>query len=76
MKNYVELVRNRDGMATHLVCTFDTQQRACWFVMKAASLQLVKLRHTMPDAIIDLTQYGEVIASGWGHAPDMQAWAA
>lgn len=74
MKSYVELVRNRDGVATYLVRTFDAKRRACWFVMKAASLPLLKMKHTASDEMIDLTQYGEVIARGWGHIPDAQAW--
>jgi hypothetical protein len=29
-------------------------------------LQLGKLKQTTGDAIIDLTQFGEVVDSGWG----------
>jgi hypothetical protein len=69
-KNFVERVKQHHGNAIHLVRTFDDRQRACWFLMRANSLQLLKLQHTASAATIDLTQYGEVVASGWGHTPD------
>lgn len=70
-KNFVTLVRNNDGMPVHLVKTYDRAQKACWFLLKATTRNIVKLEHTLFDEIIDLTQYGEVIASGWGHDPDV-----
>ena len=67
---FVERVRQKDGSATHLVKTYDDDDKACWFLLKANERSLVKLERTSYDDIIDLTQYGEIIASGWGHDPD------
>lgn len=66
----MELVRNNGGSAVHVVRTYDEAGRACWFLLKANELNLVKLERTAFEDMIDLTQYGEVVASGWGHAPD------
>ena len=72
-KTFVELVRNRDGLAVHLVKTYDHAQRPCWFLLRASERHLVKLERTEYEEMIDLTQYGEVVASGWGHKPDEDA---
>ena len=69
-KTFVERIRQKDGSALHLVKTYDDDDRACWFLLKANERSLVKLERTSYDDIIDLTQYGEVIASGWDHEPD------
>jgi len=69
-KTFVERVRQSDGSAAHLIKTYDKEDRACWFLLKANERSLVRLEHTSYDDIIDLTQFGEVIASGWGHEPD------
>lgn len=65
-RNFVELVKNDRGAGLHLIQTFDAQHRPCWFLLKANPLQLGKLKQTTGDAIIDLTQFGEVVDSGWG----------
>lgn len=70
-KTFVALVRNNDGTPVHLVKTYDRAQRACWFLLKATTRNIVKLEHTSFEEMIDLTQYGEVVASGWGHDPDV-----
>lgn len=67
---FVERVRKSDGSAMHLIRTYDENGAACWFLLKANERNLVKLGRTSYDDIIDLTQYGEIIASGWGHEPD------
>lgn len=73
LKTFVELVRNTAGSAVHLVRTYDQQERPCWFLLKANEYSLVRLERTAYEDIIDLTQFGEVVASGWGHKPD--EWA-
>jgi hypothetical protein len=72
-KTFVALLRNNDGTPVHLVKTYDRTQRACWFLLKATTRNIVKLEHTTFEEIIDLTQYGEVIASGWGHLPNQDS---
>ena len=54
----------------HLVKTYDHRERPCWFLLKAHERSLVKLERTVYEDIIDLTQFGEIIASGWGHQPN------
>lgn len=70
---FVERVRQRDGSAVHLVKTYDENEEPCWFLLKANERSLVKLERTSYEDVIDLTQYGEIVASGWGHEPDERA---
>lgn len=64
---FVELVRNNDRGAQYLVRTYDRHERPCWFLLKAQERSMVRLERTHYDDRVDLTEYGEVIASGWGH---------
>ncbi|MFZ4541300.1 MAG: hypothetical protein ACOYNL_05750 [Rickettsiales bacterium] len=68
-KTFVELVSHNNGAEVHVVRTYDHEERPCWFLLKADGLSLVKLERTTYKDIIDLAQYGEVMASGWGHEP-------
>lgn len=70
-KTFVE--RIRDGSAIHLVRTYDQEENPCWFLLKANERSLASLERTAYEDIIDLTQFGEIVASGWGHEPD--EWA-
>jgi hypothetical protein len=67
-KTFVERVKHRDNFAVYR--TYDVEERPCWFLIKANELNLLKLEHTSYDDIIDLSHYGEVVGSGWGHEPD------
>lgn len=69
-RTFVERIKKRDGSAIHLIKTYDEKDEACWFLLKANERGLVRLEHTSFDDIIDLKEYGEVVASGWGHDPD------
>ncbi len=39
-------------------------------MLKANERSLAKLERTSYNDMIDLTQFGEVVASGWGHEPE------
>lgn len=60
------LRRMRDP-GLHLINTHDAQARACWFLLRADVRQLARLAGTAASELIDLTQYGQIVASGWGH---------
>lgn len=68
-KTFVELVRRNEGKAIHLVKTYDQDTRPCWFLLRSDEHSLAKLEHTEYDVIIDLTRFGEIMDSGWGHMP-------
>lgn len=69
-RTFVDKVRRSDGFASHVIRTYDANDRPCWFLLKASEVSLLKLEHTAYEDFIDLTQYGEVLASGWGHETD------
>ena len=69
-KTFVALVSNKKGSAVHLVKTYDHTERPCWFLLKADVRSVVKLEQTAYEQMVDLRQFGEVVASGWGHTPD------
>ena len=71
-RTFVERIKKSDGSAIHLIKTYDETNEACWFLLKANERSLVRLERTSFDDIIDLNEYGEVVASGWGHNPDME----
>ena len=64
---FVELVRQNDGSFVHRIATYDEKERPCWFLLKANALGLAKLEHTAYEDMIDLTRFGEIVGSGWGH---------
>ena len=64
---FVERLRKSNNSATHLIKTYNEQNEPCWFLLKANERSLVSLERTSFDEIIDLAEYGEVVASGWGH---------
>lgn len=70
---FVERIQHTGGSGLHVIKTYDSAQRPCWFLLKADELSLMKLERTRHDDMIDLTHYGEVVASGWGHTPDAAA---
>ena len=74
-KTFVALVSHIQGGAVHLITTYDYENKPCWFLLKATALSLVKLERTAYEDIIDLTQFGEIVACGWGHTPDALALA-
>ena len=66
-QTFVKLIRESDSSATHLVKTYNDKNEPCWFLLKAIERSLASLECTSSDEIIDLNEYGEVVASGWGH---------
>jgi hypothetical protein len=64
---FVERIRKSDGSPTHLIKSYNQQNEPCWFLLKANERWLAKLENTSFDDLLDLNEYGEVVASGWGH---------
>jgi hypothetical protein len=63
---FVERISNGD---TYLVKAHDSNNRACWFLLKSTDINAKKLKNTIFNDTIDLTKYGKVLDSGWGHEP-------
>ena len=72
-KTFIKHIRHTHGTDLHLVRTYDQEERPCWFLLKANERSLVKLKRTAYNDMIDLTLFGEVIASGWGNDPNEEA---
>lgn len=68
MKSFADNIKRQSG-DNYIVKTYDAENKPCWFLLKASDIKIKKLRHTSSDEIINLTQYGEVLDSGWGHEP-------
>ena len=69
--SFSERVRRADGTALHLIRTYDAGDKPCWFLLRANELGLARLDNTLREELIDLTRFGEVVASGWGHTPQL-----
>ncbi len=65
--SFATRVGNASGGDTHYVMTQDGSGRDCWFLMKITPRNLARLKQTTKTDRIDLTQYGTVLESGWGH---------
>ena len=74
-RTFVERVKRGNGSALSMVKTYDRNERPCWFLLKANERSAIQLKHTNYEDMIDLTQFGEVVDSGWGHEPD-GSWAS
>ena len=66
-KTFTDMVRQRDGSVLYRVRSWDHHGRPCWFLLRASDFSLIRLNRTLCKDIIDLTAYGEVVDSGWGH---------
>lgn len=68
--SFVELVRCEQDGPVHLVRTYDRNARPCWFLLRSDERKLMKLEQTLYEDIVDLTRFGEIVDSGWGHEPE------
>ena len=50
-----------------LVRAADAQNRPCYFVIRAANGQLRQLKDKEEGARLDMRDYGDIVASGFGH---------
>lgn len=65
-------LNNSNGSGSHLIKTYDQNDNPCWFLLEANDYGLEALERTSFDELVDLTAFGEVVASGWGHEVDME----
>lgn len=61
------------GGCVFIYRTYDTDQQPCWFALRSTELKIARLGQTTQQERIDLTEYGQIIASGWGHTFDEEA---
>jgi len=69
-KTFAERIRVVDGWTLHVIRTYDHEKKPCWFLLRSNELSMAKLERTAYGNMIDLTTFGEVVASGWGHTLD------
>lgn len=55
------------GMPVQLIHTHDAHGAPCYFVLRGSQSKLTMLRAKMVGASLNLAEYGEVLASGYGH---------
>lgn len=51
----------------YLVLAADRTNRACYFFLRCNHKDYDMIKRSFNKRHLDLTKYGEVIASGWGH---------
>jgi len=53
----------------HFIRTKDKWGRECYCFLLASDLKIRLLKAALKNPIVDLTRYGKVLASGFGHVP-------
>ena len=62
--------RLRESYPIHFIRTIDDDGEACFFVLRATPANFQKLMVTKQKRPVDIADYGEVLASGFGTPSD------
>ncbi len=61
----------QQGAPIHFIRTYDAEARPCYFFLLASHERLAQLEADRAGGgMIDLTRYGTIVASGYGHEPE------
>jgi hypothetical protein len=59
----------------HLIHSRNREGESCYFVLRASPVQFQKLMAKKQKGSVDVSQFGEILASGFGKAPSAKVRA-
>lgn len=59
----------RDSMPIHIVHSRDKHGETCYFILRASVSQFNKLMAKRRKTHVNIAQYGDILASGYGTSP-------
>lgn len=59
----------------HLIHSRNREGEACYFVLRTSPIQFQKLMARKQKGSVDVSQFGEILASGFGKAPSAKVRA-